>query len=76
MAPTYHYEPDVNDKRSMTKDDPAGWYQITFWTSGPATAQVYWWNGREWNWRPNMRRGLGMDELRGVVGITRLVSAT
>lgn len=68
----HHYTPPVNDKRHMTRDDFPGWYQITVAQCGGLAAKCMWWNGFEWNWGPNKRRGwkdLEAD-VRGIVRLT------
>lgn len=71
----HHFAPPVNDKRMMTKDDCAGWYQLSIVRDGKLVATCRWWNGREWNHGPNMRRGWKTEDLGDVRGIVQLVEA-
>ncbi len=69
----YHYAPPVGDKTAMTTDDPAGWYEVVVFDKGTLVAKCYWWNSREWNHGPNMRRGFQLhDVFRDVRSIHRL----
>lgn len=72
---TRHFSPPLNDKRSMSKDDWAGWYQLTIFRAGGLSAECRWWNGKEWNHAPNMRRGWKTEDIGDVRGIVHLVEA-
>ena len=69
---TPHFTPPVNNKR-MSKDDWAGWYQLTIVRDGKLKAETRWWNGKRWNYGPNMRGGFTTDELGDVRAIVHLV---
>jgi hypothetical protein len=73
--PSKHFQPPVNNKRSMSNDDWAGWYQITILDSGKLSVRCVWWDGRKWNHGPNTRGGLDTSELGDVRAIVHLVEA-
>lgn len=73
--PEFHFNPPTNDKRTMNEGDPSGWYQVTIIGDGKFVAICRWWNGREWNHGPNMRRGWNTGELGDVRGIVHLVES-
>ncbi len=69
-----HYDPIVNSKTTMNADDPGGWYELTEVHEGKLHSRCLWWNGKEWNHGPNMRRGF-QTSFFSLRGITRLVHA-
>lgn len=70
------FTPPVNEKRTMTKDDWPGWYQITLVGDKSLVVVCHWWNGNEWNHGPNRRLGFGTERLGGAIrGIVRLCEA-
>lgn len=71
--PIHHFTPPVNQKLTMSKTDWAGWYQVSVVRDGKLVAECRWWNGREWNHRPNMRRGYQTTDLGDIRGIVHLV---
>ncbi len=75
--PVCHFTPDTNSKKELTKDDPAGWYQITVAQRHTLAAMVLWWDGYKWSHSPNTRSGWkSLDSTdRDVRGIVRLVEA-
>ena len=67
-----HFDPPINDKREMTAEDWAGWYQISGVKKRKLVASCLWWNGHEWNIQPNLRNGWDTAALGDVRGIVRL----
>ena len=67
-----HFDPPINDKCEMTAQDWAGWYQVSILRDGKLVAVCHWWDGREWNYAPNKRRGWNTADLGDVRGIVRL----
>ena len=70
---THHFTPQTNDKRKMSKDDFAGWYQITRYIDSQLISDCRWWNGAQFNHRPNMRRGWTTEEMGDIRGIVHLI---
>ncbi len=70
--PIYHYTPTLTTKTTMNKNDWPGWYEIARERSGVLIAECRWWNGKEWNHGPNMRRGWKWEDSDKIKSITRL----
>jgi|GEM_PF-5844661 len=72
--PIYHFTPPINDKRTMTKDDWSGWYQVTLKINGKPEVRIFWWNSAKWHFGPNKRtNGMTTVALGDVLGIVHLV---
>jgi len=66
------YIPDTNGKRD-NDGAPAGWYEVVYVNKGRLESSAWWWNGSQWNHRPNMNRGWKRlsevyrdDEIKGI----------